>query len=82
MTMPCARTRSVIQAEEFREELSKDLSLTESIRRKAKRLLRHYPERREILDPSRREFLGAGQLEEHLSAGTIFQPVFSAYIEE
>ncbi|WP_318152517.1 BPSL0761 family protein [Halomonas sp. M4R1S46] len=66
MTMPCERTRAVIQAREFLLELSQDVSLPESLRWEAKRLLRHYP--------SRREMLGAGQLEEHLTEGTIFQP--------
>lgn len=74
MTMPCERTRSVIQAREFLRELSQDVSLPESIRWEAKRLLRHYP--------SRREMLLAGQVEERLTEGTLFQPTFSSSIDE
>lgn len=45
MTMPSERTRAVIQAREFLQELSQDVSLPESFRRRAKGLLRHYPTR-------------------------------------
>lgn len=74
MTMPCERTRSVIQAGEFLKELTQDVSLPEPIRRQAKHLLRHYP--------SRREMLLAGQVEERLCEGTLYLPVFSSDIEE
>ena len=74
MTMPCERTRSVVQAGEFLRELTQDDSLPNSIRRQAKHLLRHYP--------SRREMLLAGQVEERLCEGTLYQPVFSSSIEE
>lgn len=74
MTMPSERTRSVIQAREFLIELSQNNNILETIRRQAKQLLRHYP--------SRLEMLGAGQLEEQLTGGTIFQPVFSSAIEQ
>lgn len=74
MTMPSERTRSVIQAREFLIELSHNTAIPETIRRQAKQLLRHYP--------SRMDMLGAGQMEEHLTNGTIFQPVFSSAIEE
>lgn len=70
MTMPVERTRSVIQTGEFLVELSRDVSLPETIRWQAKQLLRHYP--------SRREVLYAGQMEEHLCEGTIFHPKFSS----
>jgi hypothetical protein len=73
MTMQKERTRSVIQTREFLIELSQDTALPETLRRQAKQLLRHYPSRREVLD--------AGQLEEHLTHGTIFQPIFSSAIE-
>lgn len=72
MTMPSERTRSVIQAREFLIVLSHNTDISESTRRQAKQLLRHYP--------SRMDILGAGQLEEHLVDGTIFQPVFSSTI--
>lgn len=72
MTMPCERTRSVLQAREFLIELSQNTNLPDATRRQAKQLLRHYPSQMEMLD--------AGQLEEHLADGTIFQPVFSSTI--
>lgn len=74
MTMPCERTRSVIQAGEFLRELSLDDSLPDPIRRQARHMLRHYP--------SRGEMLLAGQVEEHLCEGTLYQPTFSSSIEE
>ncbi len=43
MTMAYERTRSVVQAREFLQVLSKDKSLPENIRRQAENLLRHYP---------------------------------------
>jgi hypothetical protein len=73
MTMPNERTRSVIQAREFLIELSHNTGLSETTRRQTKQLLRHVP--------SRMDMLGAGQLEEHLTDGTIFQPIFSSAIE-
>jgi hypothetical protein len=74
MTMPSERTRAVIHAREFLKELCQDVSLPEPIRWKARQLLRHYP--------SRREMLLAGQVEEHLTEGTLFQPTFSSSIDE
>ena len=74
MTMPSERTRAVIHAREFLQELSQDVSLPEHIRRQARHLLRHYP--------SRREMLLAGQVEERLTEGTLFQPTFSSSIDE
>jgi hypothetical protein len=44
MTMPCERTRSITHTGDFLRDLSKNPSVPESIRRKAKHLLRHYPE--------------------------------------
>lgn len=73
MTMPSERTRSVIQTREFLIELSRKNGLSEAIRRQAKQLLRHYPSQIEMLD--------AGQLEEHLTDGTIFHPIFSSAIK-
>lgn len=43
MTMPCERTRSVVQAREFLRELMESADVPESVRREARRLLRHYP---------------------------------------
>jgi len=74
MTMPSERTRAVIHAREFLQELSQDVSLPEPIRWQAKQLLRHYP--------SRQEMLLAGQVEEQLTEGTLFQPTFSSSIDE
>ena len=74
MTMPSERTRAVIHAREFLQELSQDVSLPEHIRRQARHLLRHYP--------SRREMPLAGQVEERLTEGTLFQPTFSSSIDE
>lgn len=48
MTMPHERTRSVVQAREFLEELRKRADLPESVRREAHRLLRHYPSDSEL----------------------------------
>ncbi|MGM1054087.1 MAG: BPSL0761 family protein [Pseudomonadota bacterium] len=74
MTMPSERTRAVIHAREFLQEISQDASLPEPVRRHAAHVLRHYP--------SRQEMLLAGRVEEQLSEGTIFQPFFSSWIEE
>ncbi|HFT7587541.1 TPA: BPSL0761 family protein, partial [Pseudomonas aeruginosa] len=41
MTLPYERTRSVVQAQEFLVELSRDTTLSESIRNEARRLLCH-----------------------------------------
>ncbi|WP_417421319.1 BPSL0761 family protein [Halomonas sp.] len=71
--MPCERTRSVIQARKFLIELSRNTDLPDTIRKQSKQLIRHYPSRMEMLD--------AGQMEEHLAEGTIFQPIFSSAIE-
>ena len=74
MTMPSERTCAVIRAGEFLQELSQDVSLPESFRRRAKGLLRHYP--------TRKEMLLAGQVEEKLAEGTLFQPTFRSSIDE
>ena len=70
MTTPSERTRAIIQTHEFLAELSQSRHLPEGVRVEAKRLLRHYPSEREILE--------AARVEQHLSEGTIFQPVFNA----
>jgi len=45
MTTPHERTRSVIQTRDFLIELSRDTSLPDRLRRDAKFLLRHYPDK-------------------------------------
>ncbi|MBM9967293.1 hypothetical protein JTL78_30450 [Pseudomonas aeruginosa] len=72
MTLPYERTRSVVQAQEFLVELSRDTTLSESIRNEARRLC-HYP--------SKGDMLQAGRNEEQ-AAGSIFEPVFSSSIED
>ena len=49
MTMPNERTRALIQTRDLLVELAQDSALSESIRRQARRLLRHYPNSNEIL---------------------------------
>lgn len=56
MTMPNERTRALIQTRDLLVELAQDPALSESIRRQARQLLRHYPNSHEILR--------AGKLEE------------------
>ncbi|HEJ5436221.1 hypothetical protein EJ654_30000 [Pseudomonas aeruginosa] len=73
MTLPYERTRSVVQAQEFLVELSRDTTLSESIRNEARRRLCHYP--------SKGDMLQAGRNEEQ-AAGSIFEPVFSSSIED
>nr|WP_305763955.1 BPSL0761 family protein [Collimonas sp. OK307] len=41
--MPHERTRSVVQAREFLQELARSADVPESVRTEARRLLRHYP---------------------------------------
>lgn len=67
---PSEHTRAIIQTHKFLAELSQSRHLPEGVRVEAKRLLRHYPSEREILE--------AARVEQHLSEGTIFQPVFNA----
>lgn len=70
MTVPYERTRAIIQTETFLIELSKDKSIPNEKRQEARRLLRHYP--------SRKEVLLAGEIEEVLTSGTIFNPMLSS----
>ncbi|CDG51734.1 conserved hypothetical protein [Halomonas sp. A3H3] len=69
MTTPSERTRAIIQTHEFLTELSRSHHLAEDIRTEAKRLLRHYPSKREMLE--------AAHVEQHLAEGTVFQPMFT-----
>lgn len=70
MTLPYERTRAIIQTEDFLIELSKDKSLPDEKRQEARRLLRHYPTRKEVLL--------AGEIEEKLTSGTVFTPMLSS----
>ncbi|UYV18972.1 hypothetical protein K1Y77_16245 [Halomonas qaidamensis] len=70
MTLPYERARAIIQIEAFLIELIKDKSLPLEKRQEAQRLLRHYP--------SRKEVLLAGEIEEMLTSGTIFNPMLSS----
>jgi hypothetical protein len=49
MTRPEERTRTLVQAREFLEELASDVSEANGIRTEARRLLRHYPTAEELL---------------------------------
>ncbi|MGV8268226.1 BPSL0761 family protein, partial [Pseudomonas aeruginosa] len=53
MTLPYERTRSVVQAQEFLVELSRDTNLSESIRDEARRLLSNYPSKADMLQAGR-----------------------------
>lgn len=72
MTMPSERTRALIQTRELLVELAQDASLSESIRRQARQLLRHYPTSNEILR--------AGQLEER-RVDRLIEPFLSSSID-
>ncbi len=47
--MPHERTRALVQTGEWLQELSRDSSVSEEIRRSARFLARHYPRKWEIL---------------------------------
>lgn len=49
MTMPNERTRALIQTRDLLVELAQNPALSDSIRRQARQLLRHYPHSNEIL---------------------------------
>jgi hypothetical protein len=72
MTMPSERTRALIQTRELLVELAQDPALSESIRRQARQLLRHYPHAHEILR--------AGQLEEQ-RVDRLTEPFLSSSID-
>ncbi|MEH6386397.1 MULTISPECIES: BPSL0761 family protein [Pseudomonas] len=48
MTMPDERTRAVLETRDFLLRLTQNTTLPDEIRRIAKALLRHYPERRHL----------------------------------
>ncbi|SED62498.1 hypothetical protein SAMN05216205_5747 [Pseudomonas mohnii] len=72
MTMPSERTRALIQTRDLLVELAQDPGLSESIRRQARQLLRHYPHANEILR--------AGQLEER-RVDRLTEPFLSSSID-
>ena len=74
MTMANERTRAVIHTREFLEELSRDTAQTESIRKTAVALLRHYP--------SDSDILLVGKIQERYAAMSIITPIFSSTIEQ
>lgn len=75
MTMPHERTRSVIHTRDFLIELSRNISIPESIRRDAKFLLRHYPTKEDMLTASRIE-------ESTNSLPGLMGPVFSSPFDD
>ncbi|WP_277423161.1 BPSL0761 family protein, partial [Pseudomonas viridiflava] len=77
MTTPNERSRAVIHTEGFLKQLARDTSLPEKVRRDAHFLLRHYPERSDVLL--------AGRLEEEATMLTSFPflyPIFGSTIDE
>lgn len=72
MTRPYERTRAVVQTREFLVDLSRNPDLAGTIRTEAKRLLRHFP--------SKEDVLLAGRIEEQ-AEDSIFEPIFSSSIE-
>jgi hypothetical protein len=72
MTIPNERMRTLIQTRDFLVELSQDPALSETIRRQARQLLRHYPRSNEILL--------AAQLEER-RADRLTEPFLSSSID-
>ncbi|WP_341865096.1 BPSL0761 family protein [Pseudomonas mohnii] len=70
--MPSERTRALIQTRDLLVELAQDPGLSESIRRQARQLLRHYPHANEILR--------AGQLEER-RVDRLTEPFLSSSID-
>jgi len=73
MTMPHERSRAIVQTKEFLEELSRDASQSEEVRRAAIYLLRHYP--------SRSEVLLQGRIQEGLAAKYGYQPFLGSKLE-
>jgi hypothetical protein len=73
MTMSHERSRAIVQPQEFLEQLSRDSSQIEEVRRSAKHLLRHYPSKREVLTQ--------GRIQEGLEAKSGYPPFFSSKLE-
>lgn len=72
MTVPYERTRAVIQAREFLEQLERDSNQNEATRSMVTQLLWHYP--------SRGEVLLQGRVQEWLGRRFGFEPFFSSKI--
>ncbi|WP_280564175.1 BPSL0761 family protein [Chromohalobacter sp. 48-RD10] len=73
MTTPAERTRTVNQTRAFLIDIAQDVSLPESRRNEARRLLRHYP--------TQEEMRTAGKLEESAEQSTLLPLVFSPSTE-
>ena len=73
MTMPQERSRAIVQTQEFLEQLSRDASQIEEVRRSAKHLLRHYPSKSEVLTQ--------GRIQEGLAAKYGYQPFLGSKLE-
>lgn len=73
MTMPHERSRAIVQTQEFLEQLSRDASQIEEVRRSAKHLLRHYPRKSEVLTQ--------GRIQEGLEVKYGYQPFLSSKLE-
>jgi hypothetical protein len=73
MTMPHERSRAIVQAREFLEQLSRDACQSEDVRRSAIHLLRHYP--------SKSEVLLQGRIHEGLAAKYGYQPFLGSKLE-
>ncbi|MFZ6048086.1 BPSL0761 family protein [Pseudomonas sp. CR3202] len=84
MTVPRERTRSVIKAEEFLRQLSRNSELPQDIRSYAKSLLRHYPSAYEIFSLGRlEECLVSDALEDEYRRRVLafHQPLFSSSLD-
>ncbi len=83
MSRPHERTRSVIQTQEFLLKLSCNAEIPESVRREAKRLIRHYPSAREILLVGRHEQLLLGHEVDELTLALLHTngPVLSPTLD-
>ena len=73
MTMPHERSRAIVQTQEFLEQLSRDASQSEAVRKSAIQLLRHYP--------SKSEVLMQGRIQEGLAAKYGYQPFLGSTLE-
>lgn len=75
MTMPCERSRAVLQTRKFLIEISHDKTLPNRVRSDAKHLLRHFP----TVD----DMILAGRIEEYreLLSSDLVEPVFSSMID-
>lgn len=79
MTTAHERTRGVVDAGEFLESLSKDSSLPGPMRLEAKRLLRHFPSKQDILRAGRLENIRQRAIDELLGNCVELPPVLSTW---